>query len=112
MAKPVNTWLHGIEGLIELLTELRATVMSLFSIPTQEVIRILRIRFATPENGFECLPTLMSTGGHIVHRNLNIQHPVTNFLGFAILPNENRAHGPLMDFQHCICDLTWDGLAF
>lgn len=86
--------------------------MSLFSIPTQEVIQILRIRFATPEYGFESLPTLMSTGGHIVNHNLNNQHPVTNFLGFAILPNENRAHGPLMDFPHCVCGLTCDVLAF
>ncbi len=86
--------------------------MSLFSIRTQEIIQISRIRFATPKDCFEPLPTLLSTDRHIVHHNLNIQHPVMNCRGIAILPNENRAFGLLMDFEHCICDLTWDGLAF
>ena len=65
-----------------------------------------------PNNRFESLLTLLWTDGHIVHHNLNIQHPVTNSRGFAILPNENRAFHLLMDFLHCVCDLTWDGLAF
>ena len=87
-------------------------MISLFSIPTQEVIQILRIRFATPKDCFEPLPTLLSTDRHIVHHNLNIQHPVTNFLGFAILPNENHALHQWMVFPHCVCGLTWNVLAF
>jgi hypothetical protein len=61
MAKPMISWLCGIEVLnriaerkpalseLELLNNLRTKVISLFSIPTQEFIQILRIRFATPE---------------------------------------------------------------
>jgi hypothetical protein len=60
-----------LPSLRELLIDLRATVMSLFTIPTQEVIQILRICFATPEDGFESLPTLLSTDGHMPHQKLN-----------------------------------------
>ena len=65
--------------------------MSLFDIPTQEVIQILRIRFATPDDDFESLSTLLWTGGHIVHQILSMQHPVTNLLKSVILPNEKSS---------------------
>jgi|LakMenE18May11ns_1017448.scaffolds.fasta_scaffold7333644_1 hypothetical protein len=60
----------------------------------------------------ESLLTLLSTDRHMIHDNLNIQHPVVYCLGFAILPNKIQAISTLMDFRLCLRRLTWEGLRF
>lgn len=106
MAIPMISWLCGIEDLIESPNEtlrcknwsycvnVRKKVMSLFSMPTREVVQIVRNLITDSDDRFECLLTLRWTDRHTAHHTLNTWHPVTNSLRFAILPNEKRMLHP------------------
>jgi hypothetical protein len=96
----------------ELLINLRTKVMSLFSMPTQEVVQIVRNLITDPDDRIESLLTLRCTDRHTVHHTLNTWHPVNNSLRFAILPNYMRLLHLWIDFLHSVCGLTWDVLAF
>ena len=78
----------------ELFINLRTKVMSLFSMPTQEVVQIVRNLITDSDDRFESLLTLRWTDRHTAHHTLNTWHPVTNSLRFAILPNEKRMLHP------------------